>query len=236
MRKLIVLPLLIATAFGGTSAKSAKSAKGAIVPPPVATPSPWFAGATAGYLLENECEYVSGHVGKDLKRKLWGWDTAAYLEVAYFGCDMSTGGGEKFCKDEKYCDKKYYGGNGDDYYGTTSPIKYDLDVIPVTLNYKLERRITNTLSAYMGIGAGVAFMDLEANPGDSDDDIVFFAQAFAGLLYNVTEQFEIFTGARVIYFDDPSFNLGGVDTSLDDAGFESDNVDGLFEVGARYNF
>ena len=134
--------------------------------------------------------------------------------------------------DPKYADYDTGGGGGGDP-GADLLSVYDLDVIPVTLNLKLEREINSYVSAYGTIGAGIAFSDLDTSFGD-DNDITFFAQASAGLLHNVTESFEVFTGVRAIYFSDPSFTIAGESVDLDDAGI--DNFDFLVELGARYNF
>lgn len=246
MRKLIVLPLLVAGTFAGTAPHSskapivsAKSAKTPIVPP---TPDlyQWFAGGTAGYLLDKETEFFSGHIGTDLPYTLGCWETAVYLEVGYFECDHDF----TRKRDIKFDDKKYYGDpKYDPSYGTSidfeERLTYELEFIPVTLNYKLERELTPSLNAYLGVGAGVAFIDLSNGLGQSDSDTVFFAQAFAGLLYELNESVELYAGARVIYFDDPSFNLGGTEIDLDSLeaeGFKVDNVDALVEGGVRFNF
>jgi hypothetical protein len=42
---------------------------------------------------------------------------------------------------------------------------------------------------------------------------------------------ELYTGARVIYFDEPSFNLGGMKVDMD-----LEDVDVVVEGGIRFNF
>jgi opacity protein-like surface antigen len=218
--------------------------KSPMIPPPAA-PSlyNWFVGGSVGYLLEAEEEMYHGHIGMDLGSQLGGWDQAIFLEVGY--ADLGE------CSNFGYPDPqgsstggKGPGGDFEDYlyYYGQGRVCFDLEIIPVTLNYKLERPLTQSLSAYLGIGAGVAFMDAEAKIGgsdDSDDDTVFYAQFFTGLVYNINPTFELFAGARVIYFDDPDFSLFGSSVDLDDlddAGVDIDNTDYLIEAGARINF
>lgn len=114
---------------------------------------------------------------------------------------------------------------------------YELDILPVTFNVKLERPIASNLKAYFGAGLGSANADLSINArrnnrseGISDDDWVFTAQAFAGLNCNITRNFEIYGGARWIYFDDAKISLRGNSSTLE---LEDDF---LFELGARYHF
>ncbi len=92
-----------------------------------------------------------------------------------------------------------------------------------------EHLISGGLSAYVGGGLGVSYLDAEIDApfgggSESDNDWVFTAQVFAGLAYHVSDSFEIFAGARWIYFDDPDFT--GV--ALDD--------DVLIEGGLRFHF
>jgi opacity protein-like surface antigen len=110
---------------------------------------------------------------------------------------------------------------------------YDLDIMPITMNVKLERPLTGNLSAYFGGGLGLALVDFSADVGTfdfDDDDWVFVGQLFAGLNYNFTPNCEMFGGVRWIYFDDADLSDGGADVDLDL------DDDFLFEIGARYNF
>ncbi len=108
-----------------------------------------------------------------------------------------------------------------------------LEIIPITLNYKYECQLTGKLNWYIGAGAGIALVDAEgsamsATGGSnkwSDDDTTFYAHAFAGLVYNICDSFEVFGGARYIYMDDV---FDGVDGPLDGAM--------QYELGGRINF
>ena len=241
MRNLTILPLIAAGTLAG-SATAGTSAKEAMIPIALETasaPAPdylsWFVGATGGYLFANETGFVSAHVGRNLPYQLWGWNTAAYLEVGYFEIDdcfnvltpTITNGDEKY--DKKYTPQ--FGVDGGGGGEIEERFCYDLDVIPITLNYKLERSFANSVSVYWGLGAGVAIFDFDGSGGVDDDDTTFFAQSFAGVIYNVTPAFEIFTGMRLIYVDEPSFRVDGVsiDTDLEE-------WDGLIEGGVRFSF
>lgn len=226
MRKLIVLPLMIASSFAGT----APSAKAVAAPVPSPYLYQWFAGGTAGYLVDSECELFSGHVGTSLNHSVYGWNSSAYLEVGYYNCDDDTTRTENEKEKEGEIEVTDF---GDDEFRS---YKFDLDVVPVTLNYKLERQIGNSVSLYIGVGVGAAFVDLDTNYAGSDDDVVFFAQAFTGVIYNVSEAFEVFAGGRAIYLDNPSFSLRDHDFDIDDSDVDLDDFDGLVELGARYNF
>jgi opacity protein-like surface antigen len=115
-------------------------------------------------------------------------------------------------------------------YGSSS---FDLRIIPLTANIKFEREIAERFGVYFGAGLGMANVDLDVGVGPfsySDDDWVFVAQAFAGAVYNVTDAFEVYGGARYIYFSDASLSDKGVGGDLEIGD------DFLLELGARYNF
>jgi opacity protein-like surface antigen len=101
----------------------------------------------------------------------------------------------------------------------------DTDVIPVTLNYKADYALTDSLSLYAGLGLGGAFIDSSVGPF-SDDSVELTGQIFAGLGYDVTETFEIYGGARWIWVDDTSIGPVSVDLG-DDVGAE---------LGLRFKF
>jgi opacity protein-like surface antigen len=101
----------------------------------------------------------------------------------------------------------------------------DTEVIPVTLNYKADFGLTESLSLYAGLGVGGAFVDTSFGPF-SDDSVELTGQIFAGLGYDVTSNFEIYGGARWIWVDDS--NLFGLPVDIgDDVGAE---------LGLRFKF
>lgn len=229
----LLLTSSVALAGDGGSAKSAKSAKGGapIAPPKYKTPIEWFAGASGGYLLDNESGMVHGHIGIDLPWKFAGFNHALFAEVGWTECGDDF---ELVRKSIPPKDKKKKLKTGASMAYNVSEIDTDLEIIPITLNWKLERMIASRLSAYLGAGAGVAVVDIEASGAGlngSDDDVVFFGQVFAGLVYQVTDNFELYGGVRGIYMDEPDLSVRGVD--LDGHALETDL---LLEGGGRVNF
>lgn len=235
------IPLLLLgfaiPAFAGTSAKEV------VAPAPAPAPDPclftWFAGGSIGYLTEFEEPMYNLHIGTDTCWNIGGWNVALFAEIGYTekDDDWSNVPSLTSVPQPEFIDvqgssgdlgdlEKALSQNAANGYGNTG---YDLDIMPVTFNVKLERPLTGNLNAYLGGGLGMALVDLSVDNGPdsfSDDDWVFTGQLFAGLNYNFNESFEMYGGARWIYFDDAA--LGGGDLELDD--------DFLFELGGRFNF
>lgn len=134
-----------------------------------------------------------------------GFDMAAYLEVGYLYGDFNT---------------------LDAFYKPALAVKYDLDRLPVTLNLKFERNLVGGLGVYLSGGLGYAWSSIKPQGGHEENDGGFYAQAAAGLVYNFCPNFEMFGGARWIYFD----NVDVAGAPLADS-----NAFG-WEVGLRYNF
>ena len=105
------------------------------------------------------------------------------------------------------------------------PFAADLDIVPITIHYKYEWMFNDAFGLYVGAGLGASNVDISAGPV-GDDDWVFTAQAFAGLVYNVTPNFEIYAGARYVWLDDVSV-FGANFDDLDDIGVGA---------GIRFNF
>ncbi len=233
MKSILLLPFaLVLPLSAGTSAKQTIA--------PAAQESclfSWFAGGSVGYLTEFEEPMYNLHVGTDTCWNVVGWNVALFGEVGYTQKDDSFSGQDRqstpprsnnFDIDSMSSGLQYLSNIGA---GRTG---YDLDVMPLTLNVKLERLLTGNLNAYFGAGLGMALVDLDINAGRfgnySDSDWVFTAQAFAGLNYNVNANVEIYGGARWVYFDKAELSDGGESASLDLGS------DCLLELGARYNF
>jgi opacity protein-like surface antigen len=235
MKTLSLLMLSLSVpAFAGSSAKE-------VIPPPPA-PEPclftWFVGGSVGYLTEFEEPMYTLHVGADTCWNLGGWDVALFAEIGYTEKDDSWSGRQTAPPN---LGLGGFDGDLDDLEDVLSGIAatsafstgYDLDIMPITMNVKLERPLTGNLSAYFGGGLGLALVDFSADVGTfdfDDDDWVFVGQLFAGLNYNFTPNCEMFGGVRWIYFDDADLSDGGADVDLDL------DDDFLFEIGARYNF
>jgi hypothetical protein len=212
----------VALAGDPGSAKSAKGGKEIV--PEAATLWAWFAGASGGYLLDNESGMVHGHLGVDLPRRVAGFDQALFLEVGWTEC------GDDW---EHRGDLKGAAPPSTSTEGDGKAFATDLQIIPITLNWKLERPLAPRLSFYMGAGAGIAIVDMDVSGAinGSDDDVVFFGQVFAGLLYNLTDDFEVYGGVRGIYMDEPDLSVGGMDL-----GGNTLDTDVLIEGGGRVNF
>lgn len=162
-------------------------------------------------IYDLDLESYSLHVGRDLGMQLLGCDLAAYLEVGITDGDMRIRGREE----------------------DTDPIStldFDFEIIPVTANLKFERNLFGKLNAYVSAGAGVAFTSITSKTGTNtqkEDDTEFYLQASAGLLYNITDQWEVYGGARWSNLPDLEFGVG-TDDVIDDSIF--------YEIGVRYNF
>ena len=95
--------------------------------------------------------------------------------------------------------------------------------------------LSDKLNWYAGAGAGIALVDVESRLTVSGDIawtttsdltmIPLLRHIFAGLVYNVSDTFEVFGGARYIFMDDV---LGWRIILLDE--------EVHYELGARYNF
>lgn len=154
-----------------------------------------YIGAGADYMFDAEEVFYNGHIGYD-----FGNGGSVFLESGWLGED-DRGANFLF------------------------PFGSDIDIVPVTVNYKHEFMFTDSFGFYLGLGAGAANVDVTTGPF-SDDDWTFTAQAFAGVVYNVTPNFEIYAGARYIWLDD--VDLGGASfDDLDDVGVGA---------GLRFNF
>lgn len=206
-KSLLLLAAMSSAALAGDNSKEV------LPPPPV--DNPYFMGATIGLLDEMDTEFYSLHLGRDLDGQRFGCDQALYVELGYADTDGSLSVPA----------------------GSAPPLsyRYGFELIPLTLNYKLEKEISPNFNAYLGAGAGIAFTDSSLSNGANsmdDSDTVFFAQAFAGVLYNINQSWEAYGGGRFIYFDEPDNDAWEM---IQDAG-KADNQDWLLEIGLRYNF
>jgi opacity protein-like surface antigen len=243
MKTILLLPFALALpAFAG-------SAKEVIAPAQAPAPClfTWFAGGSVGYLTQLEEPMYNLHIGTDTCWNLGGWNVALFAEVGYAEKDGDWSGAPNpqstlpvgavsydYSLDDSLSVDDLESALSDIANNTPYDTSYDLKILPITANVKLERQLTGNLNAYFGAGLGAAKVDLDIDAGPfgsmSDSDWVFTAQIFAGLNYNVTQNFEVYGGARYIYFDDPSFSDNGVSGTLDL------DDDFLLELGGRFNF
>ena len=105
------------------------------------------------------------------------------------------------------------------------PAAVDVDIVPITIDYKYEFAFSDTFGLYVGAGVGGANVDVSAG-FVSGDDWVLAAQAFAGLVFEVTPNFEIYTGLRYLWVDDADV-LPANSNGFDDVGIGA---------GIRFNF
>lgn len=110
-------------------------------------------------------------------------------------------------------------------YTELTALGVDSEIIPVTLNYKMDYYFTDRFSFYAGLGGGAAFVNNDVL-GFSDDSVELTAQVFAGLGYDLSSNFQIYTGARWVWVDDSDLRGGAVEIG-DDVGLE---------LGARFKF
>ena len=201
---------LAATAQAGEEA----SAKQVIAPIAALCDWSWFAGGSVGVIDGDDWDedIYTLHIGKERKCAGDKCSQAIYLEVGFTESD--------FTESE--------GGVSEEPPITTST---DIEIIPITLNYKYECELSHKLNWYAGAGAGIALVDVDfeesssnGSISESDDDTAFYGHIFAGLVYNVSDTIEVFGGARYIFMDDV---LGG-ESLLDE--------EVHYELGARYNF
>ncbi|MEK7949566.1 outer membrane protein [Luteolibacter soli] len=216
-RSIIAFMFVAGTAMAGTTSKEV------IAPSPAPEPSlwQWFAGGSVGYLFDTEEEMYHLHVGVDTPWNWGGWRPSIFLEAGYTENEESA---------------VIIDPTGPPTAVFTTSLNSEFSMVPVTLNFKLERELVHHLSFYFGVGAGVAFTEFDASAlyfsgpvAVSEDDEVFYAQVFAGLNYNVTDSFEIYGGARWLYLDDS--DISGLPSGV--AGFDDDF---LGELGVRFNF
>ena len=141
-----------------------------------------------------------------------GWDLAAYLEVGWLdgSMDLNASGTEGLIAVIPWSARE----------------RIDIDIIPVTLDFKVEHQIYGPIDGYVTAGAGYAWSKISALGQDTRDG-GFYGQASAGLIYNICERFELLGGARWSYLS--HVNIG--DTPL-----ELNNNKIGWEIGARYKF
>jgi hypothetical protein len=192
----------------------------------------WFIGGSAGYLTDLEEGMYGLQVGVENQNPGGRVGHAVFLEVGFTQDDA----------DYKLVPPPGVAG------GRTEEASIDLDIIPITLNYKCEIAFTNRLNGYVGLGLGVAVVDssydwswIQALPppnghkGGSDEqtDVRFYGDVFAGLSYDVSESFELFAGVRYIFMDEDEQDINVTGVSDYNEGI---NGDVLIELGARYHF
>lgn len=199
---------------------------------PAVAPAPclwtWFAGGSGGYVDDIDNDMWTLHVGKEYKCPGSESSHAIFLEVGWTGWDES---------DSFHHDYYYDASNTKTDIRRSMDVDFDFDIIPITINYKYESRLTNRLNWYIGGGLGIAIssidVDVAGGPSDNEDETNFYGHLFAGLVYNVSDSFEIFGGARYLYMDGTDdVSIGGM--KYDIPGVLDDDF--FYELGLRFNF
>lgn len=210
-----ILPLTLALAipaFAGTPTPVAPA------PAPAPTLTEWFVGGSFGQFYGVEAfQSARLYSAQDVDLNMFtlqfgrdfcpvaGFDMAAYLEVGYLYGDFNT---------------------VNSFPAAPLAVKYDLDLLPVTMNLKFEHKLVGGLGAYLSGGLGYAWSSIKPQGGHENNDGGFYAQAAAGLVYNFCPNFELFGGARWIYINE--VDVAG-------APLADSNAFG-WEAGLRYNF
>ena len=214
-KALILLTALSLPAFAGTGKE--------VVAEPEPSDSAWFAGASIGYLFEFEEPMYHLHLGQDTGKQIGGWDLSWFLEIGYTEKDEAGGGSAPGTLPASYDLDSLEAAIA----GTAGA--FDLEVMPITINSKFEKALNEDFTAYVGAGVGFANIDLSVTGVTtpvSDDDWVLTAQIFAGVIYDINTDWELYGGGRWMYFDEA--DIGATTLDLDD--------DFLLELGVRYNF
>jgi hypothetical protein len=144
-----------------------------------------------------------------------GFDLSAYLEVGWLTGDMDVEG----------IATNLTTGPG---FGNELVLFHenlDLDIVPVTINFKAEHSLFGPVGGYLSGGIGYAWTNVSGSDFDENDG-GFYAQLAAGLVWNVTESVDLYGGGRWVYLDSLDFG---------DTGLQLDNQLG-WEIGARYKF
>jgi hypothetical protein len=200
-----------------------------VAPPPSPGLWQWFAGGSVGYLTDLDEEMYSLQAGAEYQAPGASGSQAFYLQVGFAQ------------QDTDYNFISSLPG------GVSETTNIDVDIIPITLNYKYQAPLAGRLSGYAGLGLGVAILDGSYdwswtqgsvpppnNAGGgrgSQTDVRFYGEVFAGLSYKVCEAFEVFGGVRYIFMDDVDEPMGRIFNYT--AGI---NNDVLIELGGRIRF
>lgn len=226
--KTLACTLLVGLSYGGVAV--AGSREPAQVAPP-ADVWQWFAGGSSGYLTDMDEFMYSLHAGAQ-RQAAGGGAHAFFLEVGYVGDDA----------DYRYIPPPIVLG------GRTEYASFDLNVIPITLNYQYSRSIVAGLNGYAGFGLGVAVVDVESdwswsqalpppfgNGSRSEDEtsVRFYGDVRAGLSYKASSSLEIYGGVRYVFMDDEDMTIHVVNAGDYSAGM---NGDVLVELGVRCYF
>jgi opacity protein-like surface antigen len=216
------LTLLTGLALAATAQAGEEYSAKAPAPAPAPCLWEWFSGASVGYAFDSKATLWNAHVGAEYKCPGSDSSHALFVELGY--AEWTKSGRQRV---------------EDGSSSTNYDLKNKFQFVPLTLNYKYEAPLTQSLNWFIGGGAGVAFAQTSAkitgdnNPQKADqDDANFYGQLFIGLVYNVSEQWEITTSARYLYQNVKDYSYEGHTVKLDGRL----NNDFYWDLGFRYNF
>ncbi len=97
----------------------------------------------------------------------------------------------------------------------------------LAVNYEVEFYINPAFSVFGGVGVGGQYASLDSPVGELDNDILGYAQAFAGIRAHLTQNLDFRAGVRRMFFDD--YELLGV------SGIKQDQAWGI-DLGFTFKF
>ena len=211
------LTLLTGLALAATAQAGEEYSAKAPAPAPAPCLWEWFAGASGGYAFDAKAVIWNGQVGAEYACPGSDSSHAIFLEVGYGSWDKK-------------------GKRSSSSVGNYSQ-KNEFTIAPITLNYKYEAPLTQSLDWFIGGGLGFAVSEtkvsgrvFDGSLSDKENDTNFYGQLFVGLAYNINEQWAITTSARYIYQNDQDYKIAG-----DSLEGRLDN-DFYWDLGFRYSF
>ncbi len=192
---------------------------------------------------ESSSFYLSGFGGwnwaDDFSARGSGLNLEADLDTGYvlggaLGFEMPVMGGLRFEVEGTYRSNDVDSVKTN---GIRSKANGDLSAWSIMFNAAKEMPLTDRLSLYAGGGIGIAGVDADFSYGAArvnEKDTVFAWQVFAGVAYEVMNNFELYTEYRFFRAEDPELrrSVGGFSQSLDGGSYENQ---GLL-LGARIHF
>jgi len=230
--------LLLAVGSVAATALAGDSYSAGTAPAAGQTLGSWFLGASFGQLndvgkgIDGNAFSTSGYynarmgnldfnmynlqIGCDLQPLADGCGLAAYMEIGYLDGNVSLNATPAI---PNALIRNNFG--------------MDAEIIPITANVKVEKVFFGPVSGYLSAGLGYAWTDysgesLYVSSGGGG----FYAQASAGLIYNINQQWELFGGARWLYLN----GLGGANIGLYNPAELKLQDSWAWEAGLRFNF
>ena len=202
----------------------------------------WFVGGSIGHLTDLDHGMYDFQLGMEYRNPVDRTSQAVFLQVGYTHYDV----------DFQYPQIPPYIPGGPippiPAGAPTGSASIDLQIIPITVNYKYEAPITGNLNYYVGLGLGCAVINYtddwswyqptappfpHGSGRDEQTDIRPYGELFGGFSYNVSDSFQVFSGMRFICMNNVDYSIPVPGSSRYNVGI---NHDFLFELGAHYRF